>query len=108
MLNQHLHLPANAVLAFYSIFVGHRNTLQIASRLLGTSENPAMPDALTAFLHENLTHFEIMADEDPEYKRMRLLQDGKCACNSWLQLESSPSFSLLGRPPCHHETRTGT
>jgi len=77
MLVQHLHLPANFVTAFYSIFVGHRNTLQIASRLIGTSESPVMPDALTAFLHESLTHFEIMAEEDPEYKRMRILQDGK-------------------------------
>lgn len=73
MLAQHLRLPVDTVLAFYSIFVGHQNTLQIASRHLGTSESPVMPDALTAFLHENLTHFEIMAEEDPEYKRMRIL-----------------------------------
>jgi hypothetical protein len=77
MLVQHLHLPQKVVVAFYSIFVGHRNTLQIASRLIGNSENPVMPDALTAFLHESLTHFEIMTEDDPEYKRMRLLQDGK-------------------------------
>jgi hypothetical protein len=57
------------------IFVRHDNTLQVNSRLVGTSAHPASPDTLRQFLDENLSLFDIMVEEDPEYHQLRILQD---------------------------------
>lgn len=59
------------------IFVRHDNTLQINSRISGTTEHPVAPEALSTFLDENLSHFEILANEDPEYQELEDLQNGK-------------------------------
>ena len=74
-ISQHLHLPEGSILCVWALFVHHDNTIQINSRLIGTSDHPVLPEQLGEFLTENLSLFEIMAEEDPEYHQMRVLQD---------------------------------
>ena len=59
----------------WTLFVRHDDNIQVHARISG-SENE-FRDNMLSFLHENLNMFNILVEEDPEYERMRLLQDGK-------------------------------
>ena len=70
----HLTLPEGATIGFWVLIVKHDNTIQINSRLTGGSDSSMLH--ITDFLNENLSHFQIVAEEDPHYQGMQLLQDG--------------------------------
>jgi hypothetical protein len=47
--------------------VKHDMTVQINSRIMGTQDRGFDPLQLGQFLQENLSLFQIMTEEDPEY-----------------------------------------
>lgn len=75
-LARHFVLPQGAQLGIWALMVHHDNNIQINARLAGGS-NEFNSEALMNFLNENLNLFQIMCEEDPEYQRLQILQDGK-------------------------------
>lgn len=63
-------------MSIWALIVKHDNNIQINSRLAGAHEEFHSENFIN-FLTENLNFFHIVAEEDPEYQRLRILQDGK-------------------------------
>ena len=75
-LARHFVFPHNAQISVWALMVHHDNNIQINARLAGGSEE-FKTDSVMNFLNENLNLFHIMCEEDPEYQRLQILQDGK-------------------------------
>lgn len=67
-----LIFPENSLLSVWALFVRHDHNIQINARLSGFADE-FRPESFLNFLHENLNLFHILAEEDPEYQRIRIL-----------------------------------
>lgn len=71
-----LRLPSRASVAMWVVIVQHDQNLQVNSRLAGRSAADFSAGRVNDFLSENLSLFQILAEEDPEYQRHLLLPEG--------------------------------
>ena len=62
-----LRLPSRAKVSLWVVFVQHDQNLQVNSRLAGRSSADFSPSRVNDFLSENLSLFQFLAEEDPEY-----------------------------------------
>lgn len=69
-------MPEDSYLTMWILNVKHDMTVQINSRITGTQERGFDPIQLGQFLQENLSLFQIMIEEDPEYQQLEMLQNG--------------------------------
>ena len=76
-LERNMRFPRNAVISMWVLMVKPEDQVQITARLNNSGEEVISPQEILNFLHENMSLFNIMSEEDPEYQRIRILQDGK-------------------------------
>lgn len=74
-LNRALPFPAEARVALFVLFVHHDANIQVASRLAGRGLGDFSASLVSQFLDENMQLFNLIAEEDPEYRRVSILQD---------------------------------
>ncbi|CDW77100.1 fas-associated factor 1 [Stylonychia lemnae] len=73
-LQRELKFPANATLCVWMLTVGHDQNITIQSRHGGMADE-FMPENYLPYLHQNLVLYRIIAEEDPDYQRIQILQD---------------------------------
>lgn len=60
-----MRFPRNSLLSMWILVVKHDQTVQITSRLNGQDQQTLNPELIMDFLHENLSLFHVMVEEDP-------------------------------------------
>jgi len=63
-----MRFPHNSLLSMWILVVKHDQTVQITSRLNGQDQQQLSPESIMDFLHENLSLFSVMVEEDPQYQ----------------------------------------
>jgi hypothetical protein len=72
-LHRALTFPSQANVALFTLFVQHDASIQVASRLAGRREGDFSVSLVAQFLDENLQLYRLIAEEDPEYRRVSIL-----------------------------------
>ncbi|TNV84023.1 hypothetical protein FGO68_gene14995 [Halteria grandinella] len=97
-LHRALTFPSQANIALFTLFVGHDASIQVASRLAGRREGDFSVSLVAQFLDENLQLYRLIAEEDPEYRRVSILQDAGLipVTGNGLQPMQSPFAQFFG------------
>eukprot|EP00347_Sterkiella_histriomuscorum_P016338 403353573 len=69
-----LNFPQLTTLCVWMLTVGHDQNITIQSRHHGMADE-FMPEHFLNFINQNLSLYRVIAEEDPEYQRIQILQD---------------------------------